>query len=131
MVSPIEEFPVDKFHLILTLMLEAPFRLIRHALPHMYVRPDRQHLVRPRRPCVALKSAYVSAKPMARRPLQGHGAEGASHGVTSNCINPAFVRTPLVEGQLADQAKSGIPEDEVIEKIMLARAAIKRLIEPE
>jgi 3-hydroxybutyrate dehydrogenase len=80
----------------------------------------------------AYKSAYVAAK---------HGLEGlskvialeaAAHGVTSNCINPAYVRTALVEGQIADQAKSHqIPESEVIEKIMLARAAIKRLIEPE
>jgi 3-hydroxybutyrate dehydrogenase len=57
--------------------------------------------------------------------------EGAAHGVTANCINPAYVRTPLVEGQIAAQAAShGIPETEVVEKIMLARAAIKRLIEP-
>jgi 3-hydroxybutyrate dehydrogenase len=58
--------------------------------------------------------------------------EGAEHGVTANCINPAYVRTPLVESQIADQASThGIPESEVVEKIMLARAAIKRLVEPE
>jgi 3-hydroxybutyrate dehydrogenase len=58
--------------------------------------------------------------------------EGAEHGVTSNCVNPAYVRTPLVEAQIADQAKAhGLEPDEVIDKIMLAKAAIRRLIEPD
>jgi 3-hydroxybutyrate dehydrogenase len=58
--------------------------------------------------------------------------EGAPHGVTSNCVDPAYVRTPLVENQIADQARThGISEDEVVEQIMLAPAAIKRLIEPD
>ncbi len=57
--------------------------------------------------------------------------EGAAHGVTSNCINPAYVRTPLVEKQIADQAKvHGLSENEVVEKIMLTPVAVKRLIEP-
>jgi 3-hydroxybutyrate dehydrogenase len=58
--------------------------------------------------------------------------EGAAHGVTSNCISPGYVRTPLVEGQIAAQAQThGIPESEVLEKILLARSAIKRLVEPQ
>jgi 3-hydroxybutyrate dehydrogenase len=58
--------------------------------------------------------------------------EGAEHGVTSNCVNPAYVRTPLVEGQIADQARAhGLTEEEVVEQVMLAPAALKRLIEPE
>ncbi|HSN35972.1 MAG TPA: SDR family oxidoreductase, partial [Arthrobacter sp.] len=58
--------------------------------------------------------------------------EGGAHGVTSNCINPGYVRTPLVESQIADQAKMhGIPESEVLSKIMLTEAAVKRLVEPE
>jgi 3-hydroxybutyrate dehydrogenase len=57
--------------------------------------------------------------------------EGAPHGVTSNCINPGYVRTPLVEKQIADQAKAhGIPEQEVVETVLLTRSAIKRLAEP-
>lgn len=134
-VAPIEEFPVDKFHLILTLMLEAPFRLIRHALPHMYasewgriVNISSVHGLR----ASPYKSAYVSAKHGLEGLSKVTALEGAQHGVTSNCINPAFVRTPLVEGQLADQAAAnGISEDEVVEQIMLASAAIKRLIEPD
>ena len=58
--------------------------------------------------------------------------EGGPHGVTSNCINPGFVRTPLVEKQITDQARTrGIGEDEVLEKVLLADAYVKRLVEPE
>ena len=58
--------------------------------------------------------------------------EGAPHGVTSNCVNPAYVRTPLVEKQISDQARRhGIGEDEVVEKIMLTPVAVKRLVEPD
>lgn len=54
------------------------------------------------------------------------------HGVTSNCVNPGYVRTALVEGQIADQAAThGIPEEQVLAEIMLAKNAIKRLVEPE
>ena len=134
-VAPVHEFPVDRFSYILRLMLEAPFRLIRGALPHMYeqgwgriVNISSVHGIR----ASAYKSAYVTAK---------HGLEGlskvvaleaAEHGVTSNCVNPAYVRTPLVEGQIADQARThGLSEDQVVEQVMLAPAAIRRLIEPE
>jgi NAD(P)-dependent dehydrogenase (short-subunit alcohol dehydrogenase family) len=79
----------------------------------------------------AFKAAYVSAKHGLEGLTKVIAVEAAPHGVTANCINPAYVRTPLVEGQIADQARThGIPEAEVIEKIMLAKAAIKRLIEP-
>jgi 3-hydroxybutyrate dehydrogenase len=78
------------------------------------------------------KAAYVSAKHALEGLSKTIALEAAPYGVTSNCINPSYVRTPLVEHQIAAQAAShGIPESEVIEKIMLARAAIKRLIEPD
>jgi 3-hydroxybutyrate dehydrogenase len=58
--------------------------------------------------------------------------EGAEHGVTANCVNPGYVRTPLVENQIADQAKvRGISESEVLEDVILERAALKRLLEPD
>src|SRR5262249_50527987 len=58
--------------------------------------------------------------------------EAAQHGVTANCVSPAYVRTPLVEHQIADQAAAhGTEPDRVIDEVMLARAAIRRLIEPE
>ena len=133
-VAPLQEFPVDRFSYILRLMLEAPFRLVRGALPHMYeqgwgriVNISSIHGLR----ASAYKSAYVTAKHGLEGLSKVIAVEGAEHGVTSNCVNPAYVRTPLVEGQIADQAKAhGLSEDEVVEQVMLAPAAIKRLIEP-
>jgi 3-hydroxybutyrate dehydrogenase len=134
-VAPLHEFPVDRFSYILRLMLEAPFRLVRGALPHMYERGwgrvvniSSIHGLR----ASAYKSAYVTAKHGLEGLSKVIALEGAQHGVTSNCVNPAYVRTPLVEGQIADQAKAhGLSEDEVVEQVMLAPAALKRLIEPE
>ena len=133
-VSPVHEFPVDRFSYILRLMVEAPFRLIRGALPHMYERGwgrvvniSSVHGIR----ASAFKSAYVTAKHGLEGLSKVVALEGAPHGVTSNCINPAYVRTPLVENQIADQAKvHGLSEDQVVAEIMLAPAAVKRLIEP-
>jgi 3-hydroxybutyrate dehydrogenase len=80
----------------------------------------------------AFKSAYVTAKHGLEGLSKVIALEGAEHGVTSNCVNPAYVRTPLVEGQIADQARAhGLSEDQVVEQVMLAPAAIRRLIEPE
>src|SRR3954447_14597085 len=134
-VAPIHEFPVDRFSYILRLMLEAPFRLVRGALPHMYgqgwgrvVNISSIHGLR----ASAYKSAYVTAKHGLEGLSKVIALEGAEHGVTSNCVNPAYVRTPLVEGQIADQARAhGLTEDQVVEQVMLAPAALKRLIEPE
>src|SRR3954469_16327719 len=134
-VAPIHEFPPDRFSYILRLMLEAPFRLVRGALPHMYgrgwgriINVSSVHGLR----ASAYKSAYVTAKHGLEGLSKVIALEGAPHGVTSNCVNPAYVRTPLVENQIADQAKAhGMSEDEVVERIMLAPAAVKRLIEPE
>ncbi|GAA2422613.1 3-hydroxybutyrate dehydrogenase [Streptomyces macrosporus] len=135
LVRPIEEFPPDVFHTVLTVMLEAPFRMVRGALPHMYgqgwgriVNISSVHGLR----ASAYKSAYVSAKHGLEGLSKVTALEGAAHGVTSNCVNPAYVRTPLVERQIADQARAhGIPADRVVSEIMLADAAVKRLIEPE
>jgi 3-hydroxybutyrate dehydrogenase len=134
-VAPVHEFPPDRFSFILRLMLEAPFRLARGALPHMYARGwgrivniSSVHGLR----ASPYKSAYVAAKHGLEGLSKVIALEGAEHGVTSNCVNPAYVRTPLVEGQIADQARThGISEDEVVEQVMLAPAAIRRLIEPE
>lgn len=134
-VSPIEEFPPDRFSLILRLMLESPFLLTRAALPHMYARGwgrivhiSSAHGLR----ASAYKSAYVAAK----HGLEGFSKvvalEGAEHGVTSNCVNPGYVRTPLVEKQIADQARvHHLSEERVLTEVMLTSSAIRRLLEPE
>jgi 3-hydroxybutyrate dehydrogenase len=133
-VSPIEKFDPARFHLIMTLMLESPFLLIRAALPHMYqngfgriINISSVHGVR----ASEFKSAYVAAKHGLEGLSKVTALEGGPHGVTSNCVNPGYVRTPLVEKQIADQAiVHGIPESEVVEKVMLTESAIKRLLEP-
>jgi 3-hydroxybutyrate dehydrogenase len=134
-VSPIAEFDPEAFRLLIRLMLESPFLLIRAALPGMYakgwgriVNISSAHGLR----ASAFKSAYVSAKHGLEGLSKVTALEGGPHGVTSNCINPAYVRTPLVEKQIVDQAKvHGIPESEVVEKIMLTETAIKRLVEAD
>jgi 3-hydroxybutyrate dehydrogenase len=134
-VAAVEEFPPERFSLILRIMLEAPFRIVQKALPGMYekgwgrvVNISSVHGLR----ASPYKSAYVSAKHGLEGLSKTLALEGGPKGVTSNCVNPAYVRTPLVEKQIADQARQhGISEDEVIEKIMLTEPAIKRLIEPE
>ena len=133
-VAPVHEFDPQRFSTILTIMLEAPFRLARRTLPHMYERGwgrviniSSVHGLR----ASPFKSAYVTAKHGLEGLSKVIALEGAEHGVTSNCISPAYVRTPLVERQIADQARQhDIDEDEVVEKIMLAPAAVKRLVEP-
>ena len=133
-VAPVEAFPPDTFALMLRLMVEAPFRLARACLPGMYangwgriVNISSVHGVR----ASPFKSAYVTAKHALEGLSKVLALEGAPHGVTSNCVNPAYVRTALVEKQIAAQAaQHGIAEADVIEKIMLEPAAIKRLIEP-
>ena len=133
-VAPVEDFPEEKFRLIIALMLEAPFRLVRAALPHMYaggwgriVNISSVHGLR----ASPFKSAYVAAKHGLEGLSKTIALEGGPRGVTSNTICPAYVRTPLVEKQVADQARvHGIPESEVIEKIMLTEPAVKRLVEP-
>jgi 3-hydroxybutyrate dehydrogenase len=133
-VAPIESFPVETFELMLDLMLHAPFRLVRQNLPHMYARGwgrvvnvSSAHGLR----ASAYKSAYVTAKHGLEGLSKVVALEGAPHGVTSNCVNPGYVRTPLVEKQITDQAAAhGIPEDEVVEKVLLEGMAVKRLVEP-
>ncbi|MFD0276001.1 3-hydroxybutyrate dehydrogenase [Kitasatospora sp. NPDC127111] len=134
-VAPVHEFPPDRFTLIQRVMVEAPFRILRRTLPHMYARGwgrvvniSSVHGLR----ASAFKSAYVTAKHALEGLSKTVALEGAPFGVTSNCVNPGYVRTPLVERQIAAQALAhGIREDEVVERIMLDRTAVKRLIEPD
>jgi 3-hydroxybutyrate dehydrogenase len=77
------------------------------------------------------KAAYVAAKHGLEGLSKVTALEGAAHGVTSVCVNPGYVRTPLVEKQVAEQARvHGIAESEVLEQVLLADSAVKRLVEP-
>lgn len=116
-------------------MVTAPFLLLRHLLPHMYaggwgrvVNISSVHGLR----ASAYKSAYVAAKHALEGLSKVTAIEAAAHGVTSNCVSPGYVRTPLVEGQVQDQAAAhGVSPEDVLSDVLLARSPIKRLIEPE
>jgi 3-hydroxybutyrate dehydrogenase len=133
-VSPIVDFDPARFRLIIDLMLVSPFLLTRAVMPGMIERGwgrvvniSSVHGLR----ASAFKSAYVSAKHGLEGLSKVTALEGGPHDITSNCINPGYVRTPLVEKQIADQARvHGIAEDEVVERVMLTESAIKRLVEP-
>jgi 3-hydroxybutyrate dehydrogenase len=134
-VAPIVDFDPATFRRMLDIMVTAPFLLTRAVLPGMYQRRwgrivniSSVHGLR----ASEYKSAYVTAKHALEGLSKVTALEGGPHGVTSNCLNPGYVNTPLVQKQIADQARThGIPESEVIEKVMLAESAIKRLLEPE
>ena len=134
-VAPIVDFDPLMFRRMLDIMVTAPFLLIRAVLPGMYARGwgrivniSSVHGLR----ASEYKSAYVTAKHALEGLSKVTALEGGPHGVTSNCINPGYVNTPLVQKQIADQARThGIPETDVIEKVMLVESAIKRLLEPE
>lgn len=134
-VSSLVDFPPERFRAMLTLMVETPFLLIRAALPSMYEREfgrivniSSVHGIR----ASAYKSAYVTAKHALEGLSKVTALEGGPYGVTSNCVNPGYVRTPLVDKQIADQAKAhGIAEQDVVKRILLTESAVKRLIEPE
>ena len=134
-VSPIEEFPEDTWDKMIAVMLTAPFLLTRYAWPSMkaqrwgrVINIDSAHGLA----ASPFKAAYVSAKHGLIGLTRTAALEGGPHGITVNAICPAYVRTPLVDHQIADQARTrGIRPEEVIEKVMLEPAAIKRLIEPE
>ncbi|WP_214325817.1 3-hydroxybutyrate dehydrogenase [Nonomuraea sediminis] len=134
-VAPIEEFPPEVFATMLKVMVEAPFLIARHVLPGMYasgwgrvVNISSVHGLR----ASPYKSAYTTAKHALEGLSKVIALEGAEHGVTSTCVCPAYVRTRLVEDQIADQARThGIDASQVVEDVMLKPAAIKRLIEPE
>jgi 3-hydroxybutyrate dehydrogenase len=134
-LAPAQEFPPERFSLMLRVMLEAPFRIAHRVLPHMYARNwgrivniSSVHGLR----ASAYKAGYVAAKHGLEGLSKVLAVEGAEHGVTVNCVNPAYVRTALVEQQIATQAEHhGLSEADVVEQVMLVRPAIKRLIDPE
>jgi 3-hydroxybutyrate dehydrogenase len=133
-VSPIEDFPEDMWEKMQAVMLTAPFLLTRYCWPAM----KKQKWGRVVNICsihglIASphKVGYIAAKHGMVGLTKTAALEGGAFGITANAICPAYVRTPLVDNQIADQARTrGMPESEVVEKIMLEPAAIKRLIEP-
>ena len=134
-VAPIVEYPEDKWNLLIGVLLTGTFLCTKYALPHMVKqRWGRVVNVASAHGLVAspFKSAYVSAKHGVVGFTKTAAWEVAGSGVTVNAVCPGYVRTPLVEKQIADQARvHGIPESEVVTRIMLEPHAIKRMIEPD
>lgn len=133
-VAPIEEFPEEKWEFIINLMLTAPFLLCKYFWPSMrnngwgrIVNINSVHGLR----ASEFKAAYVSAKHGMTGLTKTAALEGAPYGITVNNICPGYVRTPLVDGQIEDQAKThGISREEVLEKVLLKKQAIKQMVEP-
>lgn len=133
-VAPIEDFPEEQWERMIFLMLTAPFLLTRYCWPSMKKQKwGRIVNIGSIHALIAspFKAGYISAKHGLVGLTRTAALEGGEHGITVNALCPAYVRTPLVDNQIADQAKANnMSPAEVIEKIMLAPAAVKRLIEP-
>jgi len=134
-VAPIEEFPEDRWDAVIALLLTSPFLLARYAWPHLRASGSGRFVaIASVHGLVAspYKAAYVSAKHGVLGLVKTLAIEGAEHGISATAVCPSYVRTPLVEAQIADQAKAhGLPEDRVLEEVILAPQAVKRLIEPD
>jgi 3-hydroxybutyrate dehydrogenase len=133
-VAPIVDFPEERWNLLIGVMLTGAFLCCKYSLPHM-IKQKWGRIINISslhgRVASPFKVAYISAKHGVLGLTKVVALEQAENGITCNAICPAYVRTPLVEKQIADQAKAnGISEEDVVQKIMLAPAAIKRLLEP-
>jgi 3-hydroxybutyrate dehydrogenase len=133
-VSPVEEFDEDRWDALLALLLTSPFLLSRYAWPSLRASGNGRIVVLASvHGLVAspFKAGYVSAKHGVLGLVKTLALEGAEHGIRASAVCPGYVRTPLVETQIADQARAhGIPEARVLEDVILAPQALKRLLEP-
>jgi len=134
-VSPVADFPEDRWDALVSILLTSPFLLSKYAWPALKASGDGRIVVIASAHALAaspFKAGYVSAKHGAMGLVKTLALEGAPDGILATAVCPGFVRTPLVEAQIADQAKAhGMAEDEVLEKVIVAPHAVKRLIEPE
>ena len=135
-VAPVAEFPEDRWDALVAILLTSPFLLARYAWEALAAAPagGRFVVVASAHGLVAspFKAAYVAAKHGVVGLVKTLALEGAPAGITATALCPGFVRTPLVEAQIADQARAhGLPEERVLEDVILAPHAVKRLIEPD
>ena len=134
-VHPLEEFSYAEWKKMLAIHLDGAFLTTRACVPHMY-KAGRGSLIYMgsvhSKLASVLKGPYVTAKHGLIGLARTMAKEGAAHGVRANVICPGFVRTPLVERQIADQARAhGMSEERVLEDVIVAPHAVKRLLEPE
>jgi len=133
-VAPIPEFPVERWNTIVSLLLTSPFLLAKYGWPALKESGAGRFIaIASVHGLVAspFKAAYISAKHGVVGLVKTLALEGAADGITAAAVCPGYVRTPLVEKQIADQAKAhNLPEEDVIEQVILAPHAVKQLIEP-
>jgi 3-hydroxybutyrate dehydrogenase len=134
-VAPVVDFDEDRWDQLIAVLLTSPFLLAKYAWPALRDSGEGRFVAIASAHALAaspFKSAYVSAKHGVLGLVKTLALEGAEDGITSVAVCPGYVRTPLVERQIADQAKAhGMSEDRVLEEVILAPHAVKRLIEPE
>jgi 3-hydroxybutyrate dehydrogenase len=134
-VAPIAEFPEDRWDGLIAVLLTSPFLLARYGWEHLAKSGDGRYIaIASAHALVAspYKAGYVAAKHGVMGLVRTLALEGAEQGIIASAVCPGFVRTPLVEKQIPDQAKAhGVSEEEALEQVILAPHAVKRLIEPE
>src|SRR4051794_38279898 len=134
-VAPVRDFPEDRWDQIVALLLTSPFLLAKHAWDALAASGSGRFIAIASAHALAAspyKAAYVSAKHGVLGLVKTLALEGAEAGITATAVCPGYVRTPLVERQIPDQAKAyGVSEERALEDVILAPHAIKRLIEPE
>lgn len=135
-VAPIAEFPEDQWDRLLALMLTSPFLLAKHAWPALLAAPEggRFLVIASAHALVAspFKAGYVAAKHGVLGLVKTLALEGAEHGISACALCPGYVRTALVEGQVAAQAAAHhMSEEQVLNDVILAAQPVKRLIEPD
>jgi 3-hydroxybutyrate dehydrogenase len=134
-VSPVAEFPEERWDALLAVLLTSPFLLAKYAWEALAASGEGRYVaIASAHGLVAspFKAGYVAAKHGLLGLVKTLALEGAPVGITATAVCPAFVRTPLVEAQIAAQAEAhGLPEERVLEDVILAPHAVKRLIEPD
>lgn len=134
-VAPIEQFPEERWDALLAVLLTSPFLLARYAWESLGASGDGRFLaVASVHGLVAspYKAGYVAAKHGLLGLVKVLALEGAERGISASAICPGYVRTPIVESQIEAQSRAtGVPPERVIEEVLLAPQAVKRMLEPE
>lgn len=133
-VAPVRDFPEEQWDRLLALLLTSPFLLAKYAWDALAASGDGRICVIASAHALAaspFKAGYVSAKHGVLGLVKTLALEGAEVGIVATAVCPAYVRTPLVAAQIADQAEAhGLPAERVLEDVLLAPQAVKRLLEP-